>query len=73
MVAMAELGKLLLILGGMVAIVGLLLVFAGRLHLGHLPGDFVFRGRHTTFYLPLGTSLLLSITVSLILWLFYKK
>jgi hypothetical protein len=70
---MAELGKLLLILGGMVVIVGALLLFAGRLHLGHLPGDIVVHGRHTTFYLPLGTSLLLSVAISLILWLFYRK
>lgn len=70
---MAELGKLLLVLGGMTILVGALMLFAGRLHLGHLPGDFVVRGRHATFYLPLGTSLLLSVAVSLILWLFYRK
>jgi Protein of unknown function (DUF2905) len=70
---MAELGKLLLVLGGMAVIVGALLLFAGRLHLGHLPGDIVVRGRHATFYLPLGTSLLLSVAISLILWLFYRK
>lgn len=70
---MAELGKLLLVVGGMVIVVGALLIFAGRLHLGHLPGDFVFHGRNTTFYLPLGTSLLLSIGISLVLWLFYRK
>jgi hypothetical protein len=70
---MAELGKLLLVVGGMVVIVGALLLFAGRMHLGHLPGDIVIRGQHATFYLPLGTSILLSAAVSLILWLFYRK
>ena len=70
---MAELGKLLLVLGGMVVLVGALLLFAGTQHLGLLPGDIVVHGRHTTFYLPLGTSLLLSIAISLILWLFYRK
>lgn len=70
---MAELGKLLLVVGGMVVIVGALLLFAGRLHLGHLPGDITIHGRHATFYLPLGTSILLSAAISLILWLFYRK
>jgi Protein of unknown function (DUF2905) len=70
---MVELGKLLLVVGGMVVIVGALLLFAGRLHLGHLPGDIVIRGRHATFYLPLGTSILLSVAISLILWLFNRK
>ncbi len=70
---MVEVGKLLLILAAMVAIVGVLLLYAGRLHLGHLPGDFVYHGRHTTVYLPLGTSLLVSIVLSVILWLFYRK
>jgi hypothetical protein len=70
---MVELGKLLLVVGGMVVVVGALLLFAGRLHLGHLPGDIVIHGRHTTFYLPLGTSILLSVAISLILWLFYRK
>lgn len=70
---MAELGKLLVVLGGMVVVVGALLLFAGRLHLGHLPGDIVVHRGHTTFFLPLGTSLLISIAVTLILWLFYRK
>ncbi len=70
---MKALGELLLVLAGMVAIVGALLLVAGKLHLGHLPGDIVIHRRHTTFYLPLGTSLLLSLVLSLILWLFYRK
>jgi hypothetical protein len=69
---MAELGKLLLVVGGMVAIVGALMLFAGRLHLGHLPGDIVIRGKHSVFYFPLGTCIVLSVVLSLILWLFRK-
>jgi hypothetical protein len=67
---MTELGKLLVILGGMVVIIGLVLLLAGRfdLPLGRLPGDFSYRGKHTTIYFPLGTSILLSIILSLILW-----
>jgi hypothetical protein len=69
---MAELGKLLLLLGGMVIVVGALLMFAGRLHLGHLPGDIVVRGRHSVFYFPLGTCIVLSIVLSVIIWLFSR-
>jgi len=68
---MTELGKLLVMLGGIVIIIGLVLLLAGRfdLPLGRLPGDFSYRGKHTSIYFPLGTSIVLSIILSLILWL----
>jgi hypothetical protein len=48
---------------------------AGRFHLplGRLPGDIVYRGKNTTFYFPLATSIVLSIVISLILWLLNRK
>jgi Protein of unknown function (DUF2905) len=66
-----ELGRLLLILGIALIVAGGLFYFGGRLpfRLGHLPGDIVHRGEHTTFYFPITTSILLSIGLSLILWL----
>ncbi len=68
---MAELGKLLLLLGGVIVVIGALLLLAGRFHLplGRLPGDFVYRGKNTVFYFPLGTCILLSIILSLVFWL----
>jgi Protein of unknown function (DUF2905) len=68
---MTELGKLLLILGGVIIVIGAALLVAGRLNLplGRLPGDFVFRGKHTTFYFPLATSIILSIVLTLVFWL----
>jgi hypothetical protein len=71
---MTELGKLLLALGGILVSIGLILLFAGRLNLplGRLPGDFSYRGKHTAFYFPLGTSIVLSILLSLIFWLFNR-
>jgi hypothetical protein len=68
---MADLGKLLLVIGGIIAVVGLLLLFAGKLSLpmGRLPGDFTYRGKNTVVYFPLATCLLISIVLSLILWL----
>jgi len=67
---MTELGKLLIVLGGVLVAAGLLLVLFGRMHLplGRLPGDILYRGKHTTFYFPLATSILLSVLLTLILY-----
>jgi hypothetical protein len=67
-----ELGRTLLIFGGLALVIGGFLFFSGRLplRLGRLPGDVVHRGEHTTFYFPIVTSLLLSVGLSLVLWLF---
>jgi hypothetical protein len=66
----ADLGKLLILLGGVLAVAGLVLVFLGRTNLpvGRLPGDIIYRGRNTTFYFPLATSILLSIVLSVLLY-----
>jgi hypothetical protein len=65
-----SLGKLLIVAGGVIMVVGLLLLLAGKfnLPLGRLPGDFTYRGKHTVIYFPLATSLLLSIIISAILY-----
>ena len=68
---MAELGKALLGLGLLLVVVGAVLLVAARfgVPLGKLPGDFSFRGKHVSFFFPLGTSILLSVVLSLILYL----
>jgi hypothetical protein len=68
---MGELGKLLIILGAMLLLVGLLFVGLGRTHLpfGHLPGNIHYRGKNVTFYFPLMTCILLSLALSAILYL----
>ncbi len=70
LLVMQNLGKIL-ILGGVVAIlVGLVLVFTPRIpFLGKLPGDILVKRDNFTFYFPLATSILLSLLVSLILYL----
>jgi hypothetical protein len=67
---MTDLGKLLILLGGAIVIAGILLIVVGRLHLpiGRLPGDIVYRGKNTTFYFPLATSILLSVVLTLVLY-----
>ena len=68
---MAELGKALLGLGVLLVVVGAVLLLAARfgVPLGKLPGDFSFRGKNVSFFFPLGTSILLSVLLSLILFL----
>ena len=60
-----------MVLGAVVIVAGLVLMLAGRAHLplGKLPGDIVYRGKNTTFYFPLATSIILSVVLSVVLWL----
>jgi hypothetical protein len=68
---MAELGKALLGIGILLALIGAALLFAFRLGLplGRLPGDFAFRGRHVRVYVPFGTCILISIVLTAVLYL----
>jgi hypothetical protein len=68
---MNDLGKLLIFLGAMIVLVGVGMVLAGRANfpLGRLPGDFVYRGKNTTFYFPLGTSIVVSVVLSVVMYL----
>ncbi|SRR5258708_15229756 len=68
---MADLGKFLLVMAGIIAALGVLLLFAGKLNLplGRLPGDITCRGKNTVVYFPLATSLIISVVLSLLLWL----
>jgi hypothetical protein len=67
-----DLGRALLALGAVIAVAGAVLYFGARLpfRLGRLPGDIIHRGEHTTFYFPIVSCLVISIVLSLILWLF---
>ena len=58
-------------LGLLVVLIGLVLIVAGRTHvpIGRLPGDIVYRGKHTTFYFPLASSIVISVVLSLVLYL----
>jgi hypothetical protein len=67
-------GKILIIIGVVIVIVGAVLVFGAKIPwLGRLPGDFSYKGKNFTFYFPLGTSILISIVLTLILWLIGRK
>jgi hypothetical protein len=65
--SMTEIGKVLIVLGGMMLVVGVLLTLSGKIPwLGRLPGDIVIQRDNFSFYFPLTTCLLLSVLVSLI-------
>ncbi len=67
-----QLGKLLIIAGVAIAALGLLLITGFRfptLGLGKLPGDIVYKGKNGAFYFPIATCLLLSVALTLVLWL----
>jgi hypothetical protein len=68
-----ELGKLLVVIGLVIAVVGALLwAGVGKGWMGRLPGDIHYTRNNFTFHFPLVTCLLLSLLLSLILWLFRK-
>ena len=66
-------GRLLIAAGVLLAVVGVVLILAGKVpFLGRLPGDIVYRKGGTTFYFPLVTCLLLSLVLSIVLSLFRR-
>jgi hypothetical protein len=69
-----ELGRLLVLVGGVSLVLGAVLLVADRLPwFGRLPGDIVLHRGPVTFYLPLGTSLVVSVVVTILLNLFWRR
>lgn len=70
-----NLGRMLIALGLLVAALGVLVTFTEKLpsRLGRLPGDIVIRGKHSVFYFPLVTCLLISVVLTLVLWLINRR
>ena len=64
-------GRLIIIAGLAVVVLGVLWELGVRV--GRLPGDVVLRGKNSTFYFPVVTSLLLSVLLSLVLWLINRR
>ena len=72
---MRDLGRLLLIIGLLVAALGLLLSLGSKLpfRIGRLPGDLVFRRDNFSFYFPIATSLVVSVVLSLVFWFLGRR
>jgi len=66
-----QLGRTLFILGSVLIVVGALLYFGAKLpfRLGRLPGDIVHRGQRSTFYFPLVSCIVISVLLSVVLWI----
>jgi len=64
-----SLGRMLIVLGLLVTALGVLV----SLGVGRLPGDIVIRGKHSVFYFPLVTCLLISAVLSLVMWLINRR
>lgn len=71
---MQEIGKALITFGVILIGVGLLVTFFNKIpFLGKLPGDFYVEKKNFTFYFPLATSIIVSIVLSLLFWLWQKR
>ena len=72
---MAGTGRLLVVAGLLLAGIGLLMIVGDKLPLriGRLPGDIVYKGKNTTFYFPLTTSVVLSVLLSVVMWLIDRR
>jgi hypothetical protein len=68
---MGEMGRILVILGVALVVIGGIVMLLGRagLPLGRLPGDIVYHGKNMTFYFPLASCILISIALSIVLFL----
>ena len=67
---MQDIGRLLLVFGVVLAVIGGALMLFGRFH---LPGDFTFRTGNVTVYVPIATSIILSIVLTVVLNLVFRQ
>lgn len=67
---MGDLGRMLVWIGVLILLFGVVLILASKMNLpiGRLPGDITWRGKNTTVYFPLMTSIILSVILSLVLY-----
>jgi membrane protein implicated in regulation of membrane protease activity len=71
---MHDLGKSLVVIGLLIAVLGVVLVLAGRVPwLGRLPGDIHIQRGNWSFYFPVVTSLVVSVLLTLLFWLFGRR
>jgi hypothetical protein len=71
---MAEIGKSIIFIGIVIIIIGVILLFSDRLpfNLGKLPGDISYKKENFSFYFPITTSIIISIVLSLVFYIFGK-
>ncbi|MDE1943364.1 MAG: DUF2905 domain-containing protein [Betaproteobacteria bacterium] len=64
--------RLLILIGLVILFAGLVWPWLARLGLGRLPGDIRIETEHSVFYIPLTTSIVLSVILSVLLWIFRR-
>ncbi len=68
----SNVGRLFIALGIVSIIIGLIFLFNLKIPLGKLPGDIIIKNKNSTFYFPLATSIIVSVVLSLIMWIISK-
>lgn len=71
---MSDMGKALIAVGVLLAVIGVVLLLGGRTNLpiGRLPGDIVYKGKSSTVYFPIVTCIVISVLLTLVLWIVGK-
>jgi hypothetical protein len=71
---MGDIGRTLIVIGLVIALLGVVLVAVGRVPgIGRLPGDITIQRGNWTFYFPIATSIVLSVLLTLLFWLFGRR
>lgn len=73
-VIMPQLGKIFIIVGVLCVMIGVVMVLAPKIpFIGRLPGDIYIKKENFTFYFPIATSIVISVILSLLFWIFRGK
>jgi hypothetical protein len=70
---LSGLGRILLVVALVIAVIGVVMILAGRGLIPRLPGDIAIERKNFRFYFPLGTSILVSVVLTLLLNLFLRR
>ncbi len=70
---MASLGKIIVMMGILLIVVGAILVLGSKLGMGRLPGDIYYKKENFTFYFPVMTSILVSIVLTILLNILFRR
>ncbi len=73
MLAVGQLGRMLLLFSALLAVAGVVLILGDKLGLGRLPGDLVWKRKGTTVYFPIVTSILVSVVLTVIVNLLLRR
>ena len=68
-----EIGRIVLVIGIVLVVIGGLAVMGVKVPFGHLPGDIAIEGEHGSIYIPLGTMLVISLILSVVLTFFLRR